>query len=656
MSTELPQELRKAARYIAQGDLSSARTLLANFLKHTPSSDDGWLLLSLSLEDPDKQILCLERALSLNPENQRAQQRLNSLRSSSPPAVTQPETAEDSPIQTHDEISNAEGWPPPPITDTGGLSGSSSEMEDAEPVIASGGIYANKNSETAQGASNGPSTEAPHAGTARSARRRQRPWILWLMGIVVGVIFIGTALYVGLNVWGNYQASQAIQRTQVAEALATGGAELPPSWTPEPTATTILTKTPTPTATITPTPTLSGPTEREFEEINTIRVEVSDLRGLPGEYENPIFIVTKRQVRPVLENLYTSSGGTEQQVEDQKRQLVALGLIKPTYNLFDNILNNIADGIGGFFDPATDEIYVIGTRFGGIEHFIFSHEYDHALVYQNFALEQAGIDPVCLDNEDACRAFTALVEGDATVLMLQWWVQYASPEDYRDILTYQPAWYTLPEQFPPPFAELDANFPYDYGQIFVEYLFDRGNWAEVNKAYDDPPVSTEQILHPAKYLSRERPVNLVQPALESALGAGWRLLVDDTLGEWTTFLILGYGADNVAQLDDQTAARAAAGWGGDSYQVYYHQDLDQTLLAAEWIWDTDADQIQFYQAMVEYQDQRFRGAQRDYPGGDCWVVNDQISCLFRDGRRTFWLMAPDEATLTDVLQAYSRYP
>ena len=123
-----------------------------------------------------------------------------------------------------------------------------------------------------------------------------------------------------------------------------------------------------------------------------------------------------------------------------------------------------------------------------------------------------------------------------------------------------------------------------------------------------------------------------------------------------TYLILGYGADNAAQLDDLTAAKASAGWGGDSYQIYYHQDLDQTLLAAEWVWDSDVDQTQFFTAMNDYLDQRFRGAQTALAGSDCWAVNDQFSCLFRDGRRTLWLMAPDEATLTDVLGAYARYP
>jgi hypothetical protein len=191
---------------------------------------------------------------------------------------------------------------------------------------------------------------------------------------------------------------------------------------------------------------------------------------------------------------------------------------------------------------------------------------------------------------------------------------------------------------------------------FVEYIFDRGNWADVNQAYENPPISTEQILHPSKYRLGERPVTITPPNLDAILGSAWQRVARDTLGEWTTYLILGYGADNAAQLDDQTAATAAAGWGGDAYQIYYQPDQDQSILAAEWAWDSDTDQNQFFQAMTNYLDQRFRGARADQVGGDCWELNDQLSCLFRDGQRTLWLIIPDRETLNSVLSAYPRFP
>ncbi len=244
------------------------------------------------------------------------------------------------------------------------------------------------------------------------------------------------------------------------------------------------------------------------------------------------------------------------------------------------------------------------------------------------------------------------MEGDATLLMTQWWFQYASPRDYEDILNYNPPAYTLPEQFPPPYVQLDSAFPYSQGLEFVAFLHDRGNWAGVNDAYSRLPESTEQILHPLKYLSGEAPVAVVPPQHESVLAGDWRRVISDRLGEWKTYLLLGYGADLAAQLDDSTAQVAADGWGGDSYQVYYNEALDQIALVAEWAWDTQTDANSFAAAMLDYQAARFRGGSVAHPAGDCWESNEQVSCIFTSGSRTLWLLAPDQAILNSLLVLY----
>ncbi|NIV38831.1 MAG: hypothetical protein GWN58_58270, partial [Anaerolineae bacterium] len=60
--------------------------------------------------------------------------------------------------------------------------------------------------------------------------------------------------------------------------------------------------------------------------------------------------------------------------------------------------------------------------------------------------------------------------------------------------------------------------------------------------------------------------------LTSYLGQGWRQVEDNRLGEWTTFLLLAYSADLSAQIDIEVAEQAAAGWGGDHYQVFVEDD------------------------------------------------------------------------------------
>jgi hypothetical protein len=236
--------------------------------------------------------------------------------------------------------------------------------------------------------------------------------------------------------------------------------------------------------------------------------------------------------------------------------------------------------------------------------------------------------------------------------MQEWLAQYAGPLDYQEILRYRAPSQTLPEDFPPPYVSRDLAFPYEAGLKFVQYLHQRGNWAAVNKAYANLPASTEQILHPEKYIAAEQSIEVVAPPLTDTLGSGWRLIDDDVLGEWTTYLVLRAGADVAAQLDEKTSLAASRGWGGDHYQVYFNDTISQIVLAAEWAWDTPRDATEFKQALTKYLDERYRGAKLDRDGGACWEANRQTSCLFATDKRTLWLLTPDSAILEAVLAAY----
>ena len=76
------------------------------------------------------------------------------------------------------------------------------------------------------------------------------------------------------------------------------------------------------------------------------------------------------------------------------------------------------------------------------------------------------------------------------------------------------------------------EFPYDGGLPFVTALYDQGGCDAVNAAIQTPPASTEQVLHPEKYL-RQRGAGRRSTRPTSAASLGERLVacLQQTMGE-----------------------------------------------------------------------------------------------------------------------------
>jgi hypothetical protein len=428
---------------------------------------------------------------------------------------------------------------------------------------------------------------------------------------------------------------------------------LPSEWTDTPVPTVTLTPTVTSTPTVTPTPSLIPPDPDMQAAMEKIIKQVSDLRGLQMQETPPIYVVTVSEAEAILQAEYERLN-YRATIEKEEKAMIALGFIKPTYDLSKYALERLADGVGGFYMPSNKTVYVIGSRFGGMEKYIFSHEYDHALVHSNFPDSMAmETDPICANDSQRCEAIRALVEGDATIIMDEWWNLYATAYDMRDIYYYHSPFILPPEDNTPPYMLQSLIFTYNYGSYFVDELRKKGNWALVDKAYKDLPVSTEQILNPEKYISGEKPIAMKVPDLQKALGDQWTLIKSDNLGEYMTYLLLAYGADNLSQITPEKAVAAADGWGGDHYQVYAHASGgDQLVLAAEWAWDQNKDATEFLARMIEYLGMRFRGNKTGNPASECWSMNDITTCVFHSGKNILWILAPDAGAVTSVKAAY----
>jgi len=269
----------------------------------------------------------------------------------------------------------------------------------------------------------------------------------------------------------------------------------------------------------------------------------------------------------------------------------------------------------------------------------YAHEFTHALQDQHFDLD--ALDPEG-NSDDASLAVAALIEGDATLLMQQYMLEYLDPNELFDLFSESlDAGSEALEQAPAVIRE-QMMFPYEVGLTFVQALYQHGGYQAVNAAFARPPRSTEQVLHPDRYLAGELPQVVNALPLTNTLGSGWEWVDGNVLGELTLRLYLE------EQVNTRTAASAADGWGGDWYDVYTHQGSGAIVMVMQTVWDTEAEAAEFIQTYQTFGKARFGSAsQAPTQTSTCWSGSDAI-CAYHSGTQTLVIRAPDMELVTQL--------
>jgi len=423
--------------------------------------------------------------------------------------------------------------------------------------------------------------------------------------------------------------------------------------TPEPTALPSVTATPASTQALPEaTPTLSP---KVLEIMARIERDMEDLRGLEPQHPVEKVIITPEELAHKVEEDFLADYSPEEAAQDAV-ELWLFGLADKDIDLFEIHKTMLSEGIAGFYDDEEGKMYVVASSgFPAHARMTYAHEYVHALQDQTWDLDE-GLnfnDETCKRDSEYCGGVQGLIEGDATFSEYLWYWEKATPQERRDIQQYydslnMPGWESSPE-----FLQEDILFPYTAGEEFVFALFREDGWDTVNAAYENPPASTEQILHPERYPD-DRPVRLTLPDVAGLLGEGWEPITEqNALGEFWIYLTLAKSETLPWRLPEQEASDAAEGWGGDVYATYHRPDTGAGALLQIFAWDTPADAQEFTAAFLRYAEKRFGPATSSEAGLWVWEDTPWGAVIFAvqgsDGH--VWAIAPDLATAQRLYQA-----
>jgi len=357
-----------------------------------------------------------------------------------------------------------------------------------------------------------------------------------------------------------------------------------------------------------------------------IAKEVEGLRG--WTFKEPVkkAVATPAEARALLERQMHEHYPPER-VGQIQASLRLVGLVPPSCDLSETLLGLMEEDIGGCYDPDTRTLYLVRregrTALGALDRSVLAHELEHALDDQYADLKGLS-ERLAWKTEDMDLALRALLEGSATVLMQRFMFRQmladpaAIPEmlsGAQDSLARSASFLEAPSYF---HAYVVVYF---YGSEFLlkgdslaAVLLDpkRTVGAEFLAAAADPPRSTEQILHPAKYWTteeRDEPVVVDDAAMERLLASPGRHVVHaDTFGEMLCAILTAPADSKPRALQASTAAdwtnAGAAGWGGDRFYLVASgpdaQAAGRSLdgAAGVWVtvWDTPQDRDEFLQA------------------------------------------------------------
>ena len=295
--------------------------------------------------------------------------------------------------------------------------------------------------------------------------------------------------------------------------------------------------------------------------------------------------------------------------------------------------------------PEDDAIFVLNNTedFDVVARSTYAHEYQHALQDQRYDVEALGFSEEGWETEpERAAAIQALIEGEATFLEVQWIQANLNSSEIGllvaesaagpgDLISNAPQW-----------LQDDFYFPYEKGFAFVERLYADGGWEALNEVYAQPPISTEMILHPEKYIAGDLPLEVPEFELSDALPEGWEEIDRSQLGEWWTLLVL---REHIAE---DEATEAAAGWGGNNYVAYFNESDIATVMVSHWVWDSAQEADEFFAAFRTYGDNRFGTPKTTEGNRICWIA-ETINCLLFALDESLWVLAPDSNLLESVL-------
>lgn len=418
--------------------------------------------------------------------------------------------------------------------------------------------------------------------------------------------------------------------TLVASVLDT------PTLTTTPTPTEAPTATSTPTATPTPTPTPAF----EVVEAGKISDAIGDARGVVARWGIPLALVNEAELASVLYQYYRLHPPL---VLEERVIFEMLGMWPEDGGVQPDTLSQ-AQHVAALYVPEESQIYLRQDWTAGLEPIRLQLAYGYARALP----DQYGDIPNLVEDAESLDRRLALIataQGDAMMSLWRYMGVAPGSDSAKASLemvseTVFPTWRVAD-------AGLDSvsRLTLYIGAQFASARYAQGRLAALDDVIRRPPRSTEQILHPERYMAGDEPV-ILSPAMPK-LPSGWELVEMETLGEALMGRVL------LSWSAGLTGTQVVEEWGGDLLQIWSPPEGEKVAL---WhtTWDTSTAARRFFEPVADLLPGRIGGHFLDVslPEGltrGLWWSNSSGGAYLRLSANHVWLVWGDDPDAVAVV-------
>jgi hypothetical protein len=261
-----------------------------------------------------------------------------------------------------------------------------------------------------------------------------------------------------------------------------------------------------------------------FRSVDEILKAAAQETGLPIKHEVKRRLTSRDEVVAYVTK-HMAEDEDAQRLRRSEAVLKKFGLLPRDFNLETFLVAILKEQVAGYFDPKTKTVNLLDWVDVEQQRPVMAHELTHALQDQSFDLEKwmrAGETdlaakkqptPADIANDEATAARQAVVEGQATVALLDYLLTptgqtvLTAPQLVEAMKAGMMAGTPDSVEFrkAPIYLKQAMLFGYIYGLDFTTALLKAGGKGKAFAgAFLNPPQTTRQIMEPATYLAEEK--------------------------------------------------------------------------------------------------------------------------------------------------------